>query len=223
VPRRGSARAGDGALDRPRGHWRGFQVRYPESNRIHKRMLRASRRLWAQPREDDLAWRESRMHLWRSHCNCPYWHGVFGGLYLPHLRSAIYKELIAAEAGVAGAGVERGDLDLDSYDDALPGARLGRLGAARGGRMWAFDDRRTLWNRRHAGAPARALSRRAAEAEVEAEGKASTTESGQGARQGARRPARHGRATRSAIAGRKESAHTISPRSASSSRPRVLP
>ena len=139
---------GDGALDLLRGgHWRGFQTRYPESNRIHKRMLRASRRLWTQPREEDLAWRESRMHLWRSQCNCPYWHGVFGGLYLPHLRSAIYRELIAAEVGVAGAGVEQGDLDLDGYQDALlETSDWAAWVSARGGRMWAFDDRRTLWN-----------------------------------------------------------------------------
>ena len=139
---------GDDALDLLRGgHWRGFQARYPESNRIHKRMLRASRRLWTQPREEDLAWRESRMHLWRSQCNCPYWHGVFGGLYLPHLRSAIYKELIAAEVGVAGAGVEQGDFDLDGYPDALlETSDWAAWVSARGGRMWAFDDRRTLWN-----------------------------------------------------------------------------
>jgi len=37
------------------------------------------------------AWLESRDHLWRAQCNCPYWHGVFGGLYLPHLRAAVYS------------------------------------------------------------------------------------------------------------------------------------
>lgn len=139
---------GEDAMDLLRGgHWRGFQSRYPESNRIHKRMLRASRRLWSTPREDDLAWRESRMHLWRSQCNCPYWHGVFGGLYLPHLRSAIYKELIAAEAFVAPAGIESADFDLDGYDDTVletPG--WAAWVSARGGRLWAFDDRRSLWN-----------------------------------------------------------------------------
>lgn len=139
---------GDDAMDLLRGgHWRGFQSRYPESNRIHKRMLRASRRLWSEPREDDARWRESRMHLWRSQCNCPYWHGVFGGLYLPHLRSAIYKELIAAEAGVSRPGVEGADFDLDGYDDAvLETDGWAAWVSARGGRLWAFDDRRSLWN-----------------------------------------------------------------------------
>src|SRR5262249_36488308 len=39
---------GEAGLDLLRGgHWRSFQARYPESNRMHKRMLRASRLLWA--------------------------------------------------------------------------------------------------------------------------------------------------------------------------------
>ena len=35
--------------------------------------------------------------LWAGQCNCAYWHGVFGGLYLPHLRQALYRELLSAE------------------------------------------------------------------------------------------------------------------------------
>ena len=35
--------------------------------------------------------------LYRGECNCPYWHGVFGGLYLNHLRFGVYRELIEAE------------------------------------------------------------------------------------------------------------------------------
>src|SRR5258706_231384 len=43
----------DAAHDLVRGgHWRNFFSRYPESNRLHKRMLKVSRRLWEQPRED---------------------------------------------------------------------------------------------------------------------------------------------------------------------------
>ena len=131
------------------GHWRGFLTRYPEANRLHKRMLRASRRLWAKPAERDARWREARTRMWRSQCNCPYWHGVFGGLYLPHLRSALYRELIAAESALAPAepSVELDDLDLDGHADALlETAQWAAWISARGGRMWAFDDRRALWN-----------------------------------------------------------------------------
>jgi alpha-amylase len=38
-----------------------------------------------------------KAHLWKGQCSCPYWHGVFGGLYLPHLREANYNNLIRAE------------------------------------------------------------------------------------------------------------------------------
>jgi len=141
---------GDAARDRVRGgHWRNFVARYPESNRLHKRALRASHRLWEHPAEEDERWREARTRLWRAQCNCPYWHGVFGGLYLPHLRAALYRELIAVEAYLApdGPRVERADFDLDGSPDALlETPRWAAWVSARGGRMWAFDDRDGLWN-----------------------------------------------------------------------------
>jgi hypothetical protein len=141
---------GDAARDLLRGgHWRNFQVRYPEANRLHKRVLHASRRLWDKPGEDDERWREARTRLWRAQCNCPYWHGIFGGLYLPHLRAALYRELIAVEAYLAGPDtqIQRADFDLDGAPDLL--LETGRWAAwvsTRGARMWAFDDRRGLWN-----------------------------------------------------------------------------
>ena len=96
--------AGAAAHDLLRGgHWRNFQIRYPEANRLHKRMLRASLALRARGESGGGEWGEARTHLWRAQCNCPYWHGVFGGLYLPHLRGAVYGELIAAETFLAGA------------------------------------------------------------------------------------------------------------------------
>ena len=150
IAERLEAELGDAALDLLRGgHWRAFQARYPESNRMHKRMLRASRRLWAAARPEDPAWLEARDHLWRSQCNCPYWHGVFGGLYLPHLRAAVYRELIAAERAVApaSASVEEADLDLDGGMDALLETKAwAAWTSARGGRLWAFDDRIGRWN-----------------------------------------------------------------------------
>ncbi|HKQ57869.1 MAG TPA: alpha-amylase/4-alpha-glucanotransferase domain-containing protein [Candidatus Eisenbacteria bacterium] len=141
---------GDAARDLVRGgHWRNFAARYPEANRLHKRALYASHRLWEKPQEDDQRWREARTRLWRSQCNCPYWHGVFGGLYLPHLRSALYRDLIAVETylGPAAPRIVRADLDLDGIPDALlETPRWAAWVSLRGGRLWAFDDRIALWN-----------------------------------------------------------------------------
>ncbi len=141
---------GDEARDLLRGgHWRNFLARYPESNRLHKRALRASRLLWAAENPADAKWREARDHLWRAQCNCPYWHGVFGGLYLPHLRSALHGELIAAERWLAPAQprVEQGDIDLDGDEDfLLETPECAAWVSARGARLWAFDDRRRTWN-----------------------------------------------------------------------------
>jgi len=140
----------DGAHDLLRGgHWRNFLARYPESNRLHKRALRASHRLWARREGADRAWHEARTRLWRAQCNCPYWHGVFGGLYLPHLRAAVYRELIAAERYLAppGVSVERDDLDLDGFEDVLlETPEWAAWISSRGGRLWGFDDRHGLVN-----------------------------------------------------------------------------
>jgi alpha-amylase len=74
---------------------------------------------------------------------------VFGGLYLPHLRSAVYRELIAAERYLAPAApeVEQADLDLDGWEDALlETPHWAAWISSRGGRLWGFDDRSGLWN-----------------------------------------------------------------------------
>jgi alpha-amylase len=82
------------------GHWRGFLAKYDEANLMHKRMLLVSRKLEeyvaANPRDYEII-DKAKHHLYAAQCNCPYWHGVFGGLYLPHIRAAIYENLIKAE------------------------------------------------------------------------------------------------------------------------------
>ncbi len=82
------------------GHWRGFLHKYPEANLMHKKMLSVSERLdnFETNHPDNIAVIEkARHHLYAGQCNCPYWHGVFGGLYLPHLRQAVYEQLLLAE------------------------------------------------------------------------------------------------------------------------------
>jgi hypothetical protein len=81
----------DGALVRG-GHWRNFLAKYSESNRMHKKMLALS--ALCHSRGDPAGARRS---IGRAQCNDAYWHGVFGGLYLPHLREAIWRNLAVAE------------------------------------------------------------------------------------------------------------------------------
>lgn len=96
------------------GFWREFLLKYPESNHLHKRMLALSRKLRSQPDQNPDALRE----LYRGQCNDAYWHGVFGGLYLPHLRQAVYYHLLEAEkkAGLK-TGWERCDYDYDGKEE----------------------------------------------------------------------------------------------------------
>jgi alpha-amylase len=98
----------DGALVRG-AHWRNFLVRYSESNRMHKKMqaLSALCRRKGNPAE-------ARRAIGRAQCNDAYWHGVFGGLYLPHLRDAIWRELALAEGELRrGKGLAWEVLDFD--------------------------------------------------------------------------------------------------------------
>lgn len=78
------------------GIWKNFFSRYPESNWMHKRMLGLSARLAALPEEQNTALMKDK--LYESQANDAYWHGLFGGLYLPHLRRAVYKAMVELEA-----------------------------------------------------------------------------------------------------------------------------
>lgn len=98
----------DGALIRGT-HWRNFLARYPESNRMHKKAQRLSALLRAAG-DPPVA----RRAIGRAQCNDAYWHGVFGGLYLPHLRAAVWRELALAERALrAGTPLEHEVLDFD--------------------------------------------------------------------------------------------------------------
>lgn len=86
------------------GFWRNFLTKYDESNNLHKKMLwvsekahRANEKLGGSAEKPAAKAQRMMDALWAGQCNCAYWHGVFGGLYLPHLRQAIYHELLQAE------------------------------------------------------------------------------------------------------------------------------
>jgi hypothetical protein len=57
---------------------------------------------------------EARRAIGRAQCNDAYWHGVFGGLYLPHLRNAVWHQLAIAERELRrGESLMCEELDLD--------------------------------------------------------------------------------------------------------------
>ena len=103
------------------GIWRGFFSKYCESNLMHKKMLHVSRKvkhldkLRRRDPEFGKAREEAKTLLLRGQCNDPYWHGVFGGLYAPHLRTAVWRSLVEAEA-IADGLIQR----KRNYADAAP-------------------------------------------------------------------------------------------------------
>lgn len=156
------------------GTWRGFLAKYDEANVMARKMLRVSGKVadaeralrclaeWqelsdavksrgagAHPVVDPIAVRAARRELWKGQCNCAYWHGIFGGLYLPHLRSAVYEHLIRAENLLEQTStgrwdrVEVRDHDLDGEEEVLLETSWANVYVApsRGGTIFEFDIR----------------------------------------------------------------------------------
>lgn len=126
------------------GTWDNFLVKYPESNYMHKKMLFFS--------EKSRSNSEALRAVWKSQCNCAYWHGLFGGIYLPHLRHAIYQNLLRSQE-ILGIGsdppvIDRFDFDLDGNDEILfHGKSLNIYFApSKGGRVFEIDHRSSYYN-----------------------------------------------------------------------------
>ena len=101
------------------GKFKNFFVKYSEANNLHKRMLYVSEKI----AKDKKAHPQALRHLYMSQSNCPYWHGVFGGVYLAHLRHFAYKNLIIAQSLLEnrerkpGIEMEIFDFDQDGADE----------------------------------------------------------------------------------------------------------
>ena len=99
------------------GFWRNFLAKYPESNTMQKRMLQVSKRLERlREHAGTPAYEEARQYLHRGQCNCAYWHGQFGGLYLNHLRTAIFEQLIRADIALDTLDATHTPLRLEAVD-----------------------------------------------------------------------------------------------------------
>jgi hypothetical protein len=125
------------------GFFREFFLKYPESNHLHKRMLLVSRE--ARRTGDG----EAMSELYKAQGNDPFWHGVFGGLYLPHLREAAYSHVLASENRMTFApGWEALDYDNDRRDELLYRSERFNLllKPSFGGALVELDDRRRARN-----------------------------------------------------------------------------
>jgi hypothetical protein len=137
------------------GSWRGFFRKYPESNLLHKKMLRVSARIAAVPSRKSGSKAAGELQqaydlLLRAQCNDVYWHGIFGGIYAPHLRTDHWRNLIRSEAiadrqipGALAARVELLDYDADGAMELLFTAPESQalLKPSDGGTIAVFDFR----------------------------------------------------------------------------------
>jgi alpha-amylase len=128
------------------GFWRNFLTKYEESNNMHKKMIRISQKI---ENNFDACGKDAKsiqQFLYAGQCNCAYWHGVFGGLYLPHLRNAVYEYLLKAEnlynKKIKPKKVwQQVDFDCDSVDEFLYEDKNKNIyvDAACGGTIFEFD------------------------------------------------------------------------------------
>ena len=114
------------------GFWRNYFSKYSESNRMNKRMIYASNtyeefKEFDKSKKDNSKDKEMALdYLLQGQCNCPYWHGTFGGLYLNNLRHSTYSNLIKStsisEKNLYGKNyftVKEVDFDMDGRDEII--------------------------------------------------------------------------------------------------------
>jgi alpha-amylase len=125
------------------GFWRTFLAKYTESNLMHKKMLHLSSMV-----SDDCS-EEIKDKLLRAQANDAYWHGLFGGLYLPNLRADVYKNLISVNKEIDKINhgdddfveIEIKDIDIDGHDEILMNNKWLTLGISpsNGGRIFEMS------------------------------------------------------------------------------------
>jgi hypothetical protein len=137
------------------GFWRNFFAKYPESNDLHKRMLHLREKIGKGKKKSVPKSKDSLTYLYRAQCNDAYWHGVFGGLYLPHLRHALYENLIKAEdlydrdVRRGGDWIELEELDFNGDGDEevfVKNPETVLLFSSRGGSLLEMDYRPKAFN-----------------------------------------------------------------------------
>lgn len=125
------------------GIWHNFFVKYKESNYLHKRMLYMSKKQKKMSKNE-------LEYLYKLQTNDVFWHGVFGGLYLPNLRDNAYRFLLELEKSFAKnrISIEAEDIDMDGYDElkVLSKSLSLLFSSKNGAQMIEFGSLKSLFN-----------------------------------------------------------------------------
>ncbi len=106
------------------GNFKYFHRKYEETRRLHykNRYISHLVSLAESAAKDGRAKEcaaQARKHVLKAQCNCGYWHGVFGGLYLNYLREALNEQMILAETAALEVLTPKlpESQSLDFYED----------------------------------------------------------------------------------------------------------
>lgn len=95
------------------GQWKNFLTKYREGRVLYRKMHYISNLIKSKPLK-------AKKNLFKAQCNDAYWHGIFGGLYLPHLRREVNSNLVSAmKTGLKKSYFDLYDFDLDGSDEIL--------------------------------------------------------------------------------------------------------
>jgi len=107
--------------------WNAFLMKYPEANWMHKRMSQISQKIDALQNSGKIprSIRKIKKQFWSGTFHDAYWHGIHGGIYLPHLRNLAWMNLTKAENAVdqqlynlsGQIYQELTDINRDGYND----------------------------------------------------------------------------------------------------------
>ncbi len=100
-----------------------FLTKYSESNNMHKKLIHVRNKVLEAEARSNSRLEDAWDHIHLAECNDVYWHGLFGGTYIHHLRAEVYRNLIRAENiadRILGSyGTKKTDFDFDGVDEVL--------------------------------------------------------------------------------------------------------
>lgn len=90
---------------------------------MHKKLIHVRDKVLKAEARSNSRLEDAWDYIHLAECNDVYWHGLFGGTYIHHLRAEVYRNLIRAENiadGILGGyGTKKIDFDFDGTDEVL--------------------------------------------------------------------------------------------------------